>query len=321
MDPRRDHGPVSGGITVAVQAAPKAAEEWAALARRVESLGFDALCVADHPGLTVSPFVALAAAASATRTVRLGTAVVNAGVREPLDVASDVATLALVSAGRAFLGIGAGHTPAEWTAVGRAFPPAAARVERLVEMLPQVVALLRGQVLDHDGAHFSLRGASLACAPSHHVPLLVGANHPRLVRLGAEWADVVEISGLGRTLPDGHFHELRWRPREIDTAVRTFRDAAGSRSTQLGALVQLVVDTDDAGRVAERFLASVAERQPAATLPTVDEVLEAPFVLIGTVADIVAKLVAAKRRWGISRYTVREANVDVMAAVLAALDR
>src|SRR5262249_33427878 len=151
--------------------------------------------------------------------------------------------------------------------------------------------------------------------------LLVGANHPTLVRAGAECADTVEISGLGRTLPDGHLHELRWRPRDIDATVQAFRAAAGSRPVELGALVQLVVDTDDADGVAQRFLASVAERQPRGRLPTVEELLAAPFVLIGTVAEIAAKLLAARRRWGIARYTVRAPTIDIMAAVLAALDR
>ena len=45
--------------------------EWRDLAMKVEDLGFDALYVADHLGLTPSPFSALAAAADATSTLRL----------------------------------------------------------------------------------------------------------------------------------------------------------------------------------------------------------------------------------------------------------
>ena len=68
------------------------------------------------------PFVALATAAAATSKIRLGTYVVNVGVRDPLQIATDVATLDVVSGGRAQLGIGAGHTPAEWTMTGTPYP-------------------------------------------------------------------------------------------------------------------------------------------------------------------------------------------------------
>lgn len=68
------------------------AKAWQELARKVESLGFDALYVADHPGVTASPFAALASAAAVTSTLRLGTYVCNAGVRDPVALAGEVVT-------------------------------------------------------------------------------------------------------------------------------------------------------------------------------------------------------------------------------------
>lgn len=115
-------------IEVAVQAQPRDSASWLALASTVERLGFSALLAADHPGRRASPFVALAAAAAVTSRIALGSYVSNAGIREPLLLASDVATLDLLSAGRARLGLGAGHAPAEWTGVGRVRPPVAERV-------------------------------------------------------------------------------------------------------------------------------------------------------------------------------------------------
>jgi alkanesulfonate monooxygenase SsuD/methylene tetrahydromethanopterin reductase-like flavin-dependent oxidoreductase (luciferase family) len=86
---------------VSVQAQPRDAASWGALARRAETAGYDALLAADHPGVVASPFVALAAAAGVTERLGLGTYVANAGIREPLLLASDVATLDVVSGGRA----------------------------------------------------------------------------------------------------------------------------------------------------------------------------------------------------------------------------
>jgi probable F420-dependent oxidoreductase len=306
-------------LSFAVQAVPTAAEAWVALARRVEAEGFATLCVADHPGTTVSPFVALGAAAAVTSVVGLGTAVVNVGVREPVDIAADVATLDRLSAGRAELGVGAGHTPSEWTAVGRAYPPAGERIERLVEAIPLLRALLDGERVNHDGRHFRLRAARLEYAPTRRVPLLVGGNRA-LARATAAMADVIEVSGLGRTLPDGQFHELRWSTDDVDRLVAAVHEGAGPSTPRLGALVQLVEVTDDAERAATRFLTSAAERLPRETLPTVAELLAGPFVLIGTVTEIVEQLIAARTRWGFTRYTVRVGALDVVAGVMRVLE-
>ncbi|MCM0677447.1 LLM class flavin-dependent oxidoreductase, partial [Micromonospora phytophila] len=99
-------------VTFSLQATPSDAASWLDLARRAEAAGFDALLAADHPGAVTSPFVALAAAGAVTTTLNLGSYVSNAGVREPILLATDVATLDVVSGGRARLGLGAGHTPA-----------------------------------------------------------------------------------------------------------------------------------------------------------------------------------------------------------------
>lgn len=99
-------------IRVSVQAVPETLVAWLDLARTLESAGFDALLVGDHPG-DGDPFVALAAATAATTTISLGTYVVQLGVREPHHVADAAATLDRFAPGRVILGVGAGHTPAE----------------------------------------------------------------------------------------------------------------------------------------------------------------------------------------------------------------
>src|SRR4029079_13577250 len=94
-----------------VQSGPCDAASWRALARRVEADGYAALLAADHPGTCAAPFVALGAAAAGPQRLRLGRYVLNLGVRDVLHTAVDVATLDVVSNGRAIVGIGAGHTP------------------------------------------------------------------------------------------------------------------------------------------------------------------------------------------------------------------
>lgn len=138
-------------VRVSVQGRLKDRASWLELARSAEDAGFDGLYVADHPGTSSAPFVALAAAAVVTDRIRLGTYVANAGVWNPVALANEVATLDVISGGRAILGIGAGHTPTEWTAMGRPFPSSGQRVDRMIEVVRATQALLAGDVVTFEG--------------------------------------------------------------------------------------------------------------------------------------------------------------------------
>lgn len=137
----------------------------------------------------------------------------------------------------------------------------------------------------------------------------IGASGKRVIRLGAKHADVVEVGGLGPTLPDGHFHKIRWSTLDVDEIGETVRDAAGraGRRPILGALVQHVEITDDPERVAARFLDDyvAATSLPRSSLPSVGELTAAPFMLVGSLTEILAKIANARDRWGFSRYTIR----------------
>jgi len=119
--------------------------QWVELAKATDHSGFDCLYVADHLGSSATPFAALAAAAVVTDTVRPGTCVLNAGLREPLSLAAELATLDALSSGRTVFGVGAGHTPAEWTMLGLEYPQAGERVDRLIELVSAVRLLLTGE--------------------------------------------------------------------------------------------------------------------------------------------------------------------------------
>jgi probable F420-dependent oxidoreductase len=307
---------MAGNVTMGVQADPAEEPEWAAFARRVEELGFDGLVVADHPGSGSAPFVALAAAAAVTDRLQLGSYVANAGAWEPIALASQIATLDVLSAGRALLGVGAGHTPAEWTMRGLPYPSPAERVERMVELIDTTRRLLLGEEATFTGMHVALQRAQLE-APrpiQEQVPLLVGGNGRRVLRYAAEHADVVGLSGLGRTLEDGHRHEVRWAPEQISASidhVHTAAQAAG-REPELEALVQHVEITEDAEAAAHQL----TNRVPGLT---VEQVLAAPFVWVGTADEIVSQLRDHLERFGISRYVIRAAAVDSVRQVLGSL--
>lgn len=311
------HRGMVGGrlVEVSVQASPDETESWTDLARRCEDLGCRALLVSDHPGSDASPFVALAAAATVTSSLRLGSYVLNAGVRDPLLVAVDAATLDVVSNGRAEVGIGAGHTPAEWEMTGRRRPSPPERVQRLITVAGAVRSLLDGQTVP--AAHLgTVRDVHLSGPRpvQQRVPLLIGGGNRTLLRWSGGHADAVGLTGLGRTLSDGHHHTACWSPDRVDNQVALVRDGAQAAEVStppLEALVQQVIVTDDRKAAA----AHLAKRLNT----PVEDLLSVPYLWIGSISEIVEHLQTARYRWGISRWVVRAPTLDHVTNILDAL--
>jgi probable F420-dependent oxidoreductase len=299
-------------IAVSVQAAPVDLRSWLSLARRLESSGFHGLLVGDHPGSGASPWPALGSAAAVTQTLQLGTYVVQGGVREPVHVAADAATLDILAPGRVLLGVGAGHTPREWADMGRERPTPHQRAERLAEFVEIVAALLRGQTVTRESGYLTLRESRLEGLPvGEGVRLSVGGGHPLILRAAARHADVVALAGLGRTLPDGHHHEVRWSQADLDHQVRIVREEArlaGNRPV-IEALVQVVEVTGNR----KAALEDLSTKLPGATTR---DLSRAPFVLVGSHEEMAAQILTQAEQLEITRYVIREAAVPVLERVL-----
>ncbi len=305
------------GIQFSIQGRAADARTWLELAYRADRSGIGRLYCADHPGLTPSPVAVLSAAAAVTETVHLGALVMNLGVREPFDLASDIAAVDLMSGGRAVLGVGAGHNPVEWGYYGRSRPDVDARIDRTIEVADAALALLAGETVTLDGPHVRLRGALLERPRpiQDPIPLLVGGSNRRLLRYAAANADIISLSGLGRTLPDGYSHQIRWDAASIDSQLELIHDATpAGRTPLLEALVQRVEITDDAEAAAATMLQELD--QPGITTA---EVLEAPYLMIGTVSEIVARIRRNAAVRGIGGYAVRAAAFDDLERIRAAL--
>ncbi|WGW10948.1 TIGR03621 family F420-dependent LLM class oxidoreductase [Saxibacter everestensis] len=306
-----------GLIDFSVQAQSTSRADWLSLARRAEQDGYVRLYGADHPGLSVSPVPALASAAAVTSDLAVGALVMNTGVHEPFDIAADVASLQLLSGGRAVLGLGAGHTPAEWAHIGRDYPSADARISRLFEVADVVRELLSGAAVDFAGEHITVQGRLEIADGQPRVPLLIGGNGRRLLRYAARHADIIGMTGLGRTLADGHSHQVQWTPAQIDERVELITDATpAGRQPIREALVQTVRLTDDAEAVAAQLISEFG----AETL-TPQQVLDSPYALIGTPEEIVTNLRRQAKDRGITAFVVRADTLDQMRPIREAMVR
>jgi probable F420-dependent oxidoreductase len=289
--------------------------EWQEKARKVEDLGYATLTVPDHLTDLIAPMPALVSAAEATKHLRVGTNVLNNDFRHPVLVAREAAAVDLLTNGRLQLGLGAGSIQSEYDQAGLGFDLGGIRVARLSEAVTIIKGLLKGEHVTVAGRHYRVTSQAIAPLPVQkpHPPILIGGNGPRLLALAAREADIVGFSGItfrrgGAAPPD----LSGWRVSNVDERVQLVREVAGERYArlELNALVQRVVVTDDRRRAAEELTSRWTQLTP-------DEILQSPYVLIGTVDQMVEDLQARRDRWGISYYVVHEPYLDAFAPVVA----
>mgnify|MGYP005811380903 CR=1 FL=1 len=285
-----------------------------AAAVRAEELGFDIVLAADHVGPGRSPMPTLAAIATATERIRLGTLVLNNDMRNPVQLAWEASTLDHLSGGRFELGLGAGHTPAEYQATGITFDDAAARKRRLASSVEVIRELLDGGLVDRDDDHYHLQRAVIDRPVQTRLPILVGGNGAALLGHAGAHADIIGLQGLGRTQPDGHRHAVDWSAAKLERQLEQVRAGAGDRydDLELNALVQMVQITDDREAALQRLCGMVDGLM-------MDDARDAPYLLVGTVEEIVVHMMTCRERWGITYFVVRE--LDDFAPILRALRR
>jgi probable F420-dependent oxidoreductase len=281
--------------------AARSRRAWQDQARQAEDLGFATIVVPDHIGDGhFSPMVALGSMADVTSSLRVGTFVLNNDFRHPPLLAREAAVVDLLSDGRLELGLGAGHAEPENLELGLAFDPDATRVARLEESVRMLRRLFDGETVTASGPHYVVRDHRLF--PYRRPTLLVGGNGDRVLRLAADCADIVGLTGLGRTLPVGQRPAMDWAPEQIDAKIATVRAAAGPRldHLELNALVQHVEITADR----RARIGAIADRLGADP----EVMLTAPYLLVGSVEEIVEQLHRARDRWGFTYFVTRSAE-------------
>jgi probable F420-dependent oxidoreductase len=300
----------------------RSGEQLAAEARRAEALGYATLLLRDHfvpePfGDQLAPTVALMAAAGVTRTLRLGTMVLDNDYRHPVLLAKEAATLDLLSGGRFELGVGAGWLRDEYERAGMRFDAPGVRVARLEESLQVLKGLLAGSAFAFSGVHYTVAGLESFPRPVQrpHPPILVGAGSRRMLGIAGREADIVGI--LPRALPNGTISEdLSERsPETIDRKLDWVRQAAGGRfgDLELSMMVSVIV-ADDHRKAAAQL---AAERGWGAAAS--ERVLEMPSVFVGGVDRIVELMQARRDRYGFSYFVVSDEDMEALGPVVARL--
>lgn len=160
---------------------------------RAEAAGFDSIWLGEHhnnPVLYPAPLIGLAAVASRTHSIRLGTGVLLLPLYHPVMVAEEGAMVDMISGGRLILGIGAGYAPEEFAAFGSSLKERGSRLEEGASLLHR---LWTEEKVTHNGRHYRVDNATIAPRPLQRPrpPIWFGAwAEPairRAARLGDAW--------------------------------------------------------------------------------------------------------------------------------------
>ncbi|MDH3727847.1 MAG: LLM class F420-dependent oxidoreductase [Myxococcales bacterium] len=180
------------------------------LARAMEDRGFESLWVSEHSHIPLSrktawpggadlpkhyydtydPFVALTAAATATRTLKVGTGICLVVQRDPIHTAKSVSSLDQISGGRFLFGVGGGWNEEEMSDHGTEFRSRwkllRERIEAMKAIWTEDKPEYHGELVDFDPMVMSPKPVQ-----KPHPPIHVGGSFPngarRAIRYGNGW--------------------------------------------------------------------------------------------------------------------------------------
>jgi alkanesulfonate monooxygenase SsuD/methylene tetrahydromethanopterin reductase-like flavin-dependent oxidoreductase (luciferase family) len=306
------------GLTPWITDANGAANPLAEQGERAEALGFASLWFPESHfgarGALPQPLLLLAAVASRTRTLQLGTTSYLLPVRHPLQIAEDVAVLDRLSSGRVILGVGRGFRSDLFAAFD---VPVREKRDRFQSALELMMRAWRGDPIATDGAG----GAPVRLAPlpvqQPHPPIWVAAFGPKAVD---------QAGRLGLPYLASPIEALETLRENYARHQQVFREAAGARDLAVPIMRTVFICDDDA--CAKRVRDALATQTAALADSTAASIRRsatadvASFALIGSSAEVEDGIARYRETLGMTHLIAR---VQVPAAepreVEAALEK
>lgn len=233
------------------------------LACAAEQAGFGLVTVMDHfyqiPGIgpvadpMLEGYTTLAALATRTTKVRLGTLVTGVTYRNPAILAKTATTLDVISGGRAIFGLGAAWNDVEHAGYGVEFPPVAERMDRLDEALSIARLMFTEDRPSFRGKHYRIEEAlnwPRPIQPGGPRILVGGGGEQRTLRIAAKHADMTHWFALG-------LEALRKK----DQVLLRHCEAIGRDPAEIERTTQAPVVIGATERDAERMMEFVPEER------------------------------------------------------------
>ncbi|MGA7762995.1 MAG: LLM class flavin-dependent oxidoreductase [Candidatus Binataceae bacterium] len=286
-------------------------------ARTAEELGYHLVVFPDHfvhqqPGGAYDPhaiahdaIMLAAAAAQATRTIRIGHLVLCNLFRHPAVTAQSLMSLDHLSSGRLVAGLGAGWTETEFQMTGIGFPDVATRLRMLDESLTCIRSLWTQERTTFEGEFYRLKDAILWPKPLQRPrpPILIGGAGRGALRLMAKHADLANIgvnTGKPATIT------LKEMSKVTDTVFRDRANFVRAEATRLGRDPKTITISNavfsvmlaDSPAAAE---ASAREIGQMLGIPA-REARRSALFLIGTPEQCIEELSRRAAEWGVGQF-------------------
>lgn len=310
------------------------AAEWRDRAKKVEDLGYSTLHVADHilgpgpalersfhPVQNLAAVPAMCFAAAATTELKIGARVFCIDYRLPVMLIKEAMTIDMLSEGRLEFGVGAGWLADEYKAIGLEQDSPGRRIERLENAVAAFRQFADDGVVDisnPDVTWSEFEGVPKAAqvpgrAAGQLPPLMIGGGAPKILGLAGREADIVSLNFNNRSGMIGPDGVGLSTAEETARKVGWIKDGAGSRfeaiEIEIGAYFTVV--TPDAAPVLAQFAQGFGL--------TPEQMADHPHALIGSVDEIVDKLIARREAFGINYVTVGDTSMDAFAPVVERL--
>lgn len=306
----------------------ESAAGWRELVRKAEDLGYSAFQLADHymgpgpaleaaahPVQDIAAVPAMAAAAEATKTIKIGCRVFCVSYRPAAVLVKEAMTIDFLSEGRLEFGLGAGWITSEYEAMGIPMNSAGQRIQQLEETIALAKQFMKPGELNIKGDYVQVSGFEGVPKPAKGaVPIMVGGGGQKVLTLAGREADIVSINfnnRAGKIGPDGVGNSTH---EETAKKIGWIKDGAGARfkdiEIEIGAYFTFV--TDDAKTTAEGFGQMFGLSG--------EEMMRHPHALFGTTDQICDELRRRRETFGISYISVGGDNIDAFAPVVAKLN-
>jgi probable F420-dependent oxidoreductase len=261
----------------------------AELAPAAEELGFESLWVAEHSHIpasrqspwpggadlpkhywhTLDPFIALTVAATATKTIRLGTGICLLIQRDPIHTAKETASVDLVSNGRFIFGIGAGWNREEMADHGTDF---STRWKLLREKAEAIKAIWTQEEAEYHGelVDFGPMRSWPKPVQKPHPPIILGGSGPRILERVVRYADgwmpnrgdvierIPELQELARAAGRGHI-PVSYFPKAEASEIERLAEAGVERCIYYvppDGRDQALAKLEELGRMIQPYLAA-----------------------------------------------------------------
>jgi len=294
---------------------PPDAKSWVEQARKIEDLGYASVTMPDHFTDQLAPMPALAAAAAATTSLRVGALVFDNDYKHPVVLAKELATMDVLSDGRVDIGIGAGWMETDYRSAGIPYDSPGVRVDRLEEAVAVIKGAMGDGSFSFEGTHYTISDYDGQPKPAQrpHPPILIGGGGRRVLGIAAREADIVGINGQMTAGVIGPEAVATMTYEAVAERLALVWEVAGPRveDIELNIRAFIVRITDDkAGTVS----------QIASFVQVEDEMIaSSPFALVGTVDEVTETLVRRREQLGFSYVIVGGDDVEPFAPVVARL--